>query len=55
MGLDGAGFAPCTSPFTGRVKKGDHSVQVRATDSLGNKEATPAEYPWTVKKKKKKK
>ena len=52
--LDGDGFAPCTSPFAGKVKKGAHTVQVRGTDSLGNVESSPAEHPWKVKLKKKK-
>jgi hypothetical protein len=53
--LDTGAFAPCTSPFTVKVKKGKHTFQVRATDAAGNVDPTPATRSWTVKKKKRKK
>ncbi len=53
--LDGAAFAPCSSPFTTKVKKGKHEFRVRAVDAAGNVDPTPASYDWKVKKKKKKK
>jgi hypothetical protein len=43
---------PCTSPYTVKVKKGKHTFRVRATDSAGNADATPASDSWKVKKKK---
>jgi hypothetical protein len=47
--LDGAAFAPCTSPQTvGGLVAGTHSFAVVATDALGNVEATPATETWTV-------
>ena len=48
--LDGAGFSPCTSPasYPGGVSDGFHTFEVRATDSLGNTDATPASYTWTI-------
>ena len=52
--LDGATFAPCSSPHTVKVAKGKHRFQVRAVAS-GLTDGTPASYRWTVKKKKKKK
>jgi hypothetical protein len=52
--LDGEPFAPCTSPATYRVKRGKHSLQVRAVDVDGNVDGTPAEDSWKVKKKKRK-
>jgi hypothetical protein len=52
--LDGGGFAPCTSPYTVRVKKGKHTFQVQALDQAGNV-SPPATDDWKVKKKKRKK
>jgi len=53
--LDGGSFQPCTSPHSVKVKKGGHSLEVRARDAAGNRDSTPASWSWTVKKKKKKK
>jgi hypothetical protein len=46
--LDGATFATCVSgdPFT--VADGAHTFRVRAVDTAGNADATPAEHAWTV-------
>ena len=52
--LDGGPFAACTSPDTLTVKKGDHSFAVRAVDTAGNVDASPASDTWKVKRKKKK-
>jgi hypothetical protein len=53
--LDGAAFASCTSPHTVKVKKGKHTLSVRAVDTAGNVDASPATGSWKVKRKKKKK
>jgi len=47
--LDGAAFATCSSPvnYTG-LTGGAHTFQVRATDTAGNVDATPASQSWTV-------
>ena len=47
--LDGAPFAPCSSGtgYTG-LAAGSHTVQVRATDTSGNVDATPATHTWVV-------
>jgi hypothetical protein len=45
--------AACTSPFTVKVKRGKHTLEVRATDQLGNADPTPATDSWKVKKRKK--
>jgi hypothetical protein len=47
--LDGAAWAACSSPvsYTG-LGYGQHTFAARATDALGNVDATPATFPWTV-------
>ena len=51
--LDGKPFAPCTSPFVRKVKRGKHTFDVRATDQAGNTDQTPAHASWKVRKKRK--
>ncbi len=47
--LDGGGFSPCTSPWTSpQLALGPHRMEVRALDSLGNPDATPALAEFTV-------
>ncbi|SDU85946.1 right-handed parallel beta-helix repeat-containing protein [Jiangella alkaliphila] len=47
--LDTGAWAACTSPaeFTG-LAVGGHELQVRATDTSGNVDESPASYLWTV-------
>jgi hypothetical protein len=47
--LDGSAFAACASPktFSG-LGEGSHTVDVRAVDSTGNIDPTPASRSWTV-------
>jgi parallel beta-helix repeat protein len=47
--LDGAGFSSCASPhqLTG-LAVGSHTLQVRAKDSFGSLDPTPASYSWTI-------
>jgi hypothetical protein len=42
-------FTPCTDPvtFTG-LSSGGHTLEVRARDTAGNVDATPASYGWTI-------
>ena len=49
--LDDGGFEPCDALETFKVKRGKHTLQVRATDSAGNVDGSPAEQKWKVKKK----
>ena len=47
--LDGAAYAACISPWTlPDLSKGSHTFRVRAVDSSGNVDLTPAEFTWTV-------
>ncbi|MFN7929944.1 MAG: putative Ig domain-containing protein [Blastocatellia bacterium] len=47
--LDATGWSACTNPqmYT-NLAGGSHTFQVRAKDALGNVDATPASYTWTV-------
>ncbi|WP_408890221.1 Ig-like domain-containing protein [Myxococcus faecalis] len=47
--LDGATFITCSNPrtFTG-LSEGSHTLAVRARDTAGNVDASPATYTWTV-------
>ncbi|CAN5828043.1 hypothetical protein BH23ACT10_BH23ACT10_17610 [soil metagenome] len=47
--LDGGTFTSCTSPATHfSLAPGEHEIEVRATDSAGNVDPTPATRSWTV-------
>ncbi len=47
--LDGAAFAPCSTPVQlGNLTEGSHTFQARARDTLGNPDATPASWTWTI-------
>ncbi|WP_368670353.1 Ig-like domain-containing protein [Myxococcus sp. AM011] len=48
-GLDGAAFAPCTTPAElGPLADGEHTLAVRARDAAGNVDDSPATHTWTV-------
>jgi 6-phosphogluconolactonase (cycloisomerase 2 family) len=53
--LDKGDFEPCDPAETFKVKRGRHSIEVRAVDAAGNADPTPAAQGWKVKKKRKKK
>ena len=47
--LDGAAYAACTSPLTtAMLAEGPHTFSVRAKDTVGNVDATPASITWTI-------
>jgi hypothetical protein len=47
--LDDGDWAACTSPRSfGSLAQGSHTVLVRAVDTAGNADATPATAAWTV-------
>jgi hypothetical protein len=47
--VDGGPFSPCSSPWgPGPLAQGSHHVAVRAVDTLGNADTTPATADFTV-------
>lgn len=47
--LDGAAFAPCTSPITyTNFALGEHEFAVQAANAVGLLDETPASYTWTL-------
>ena len=47
--LDGAAFSFCGSPVSyARPAEGTHTFRVRAHDSAGNADPTPASHTWTI-------
>jgi hypothetical protein len=48
--LDGGGWSDCTPSPTKytSLTEGEHTFQVKATDSLGNVSAPPASYTWVI-------
>jgi hypothetical protein len=47
--LDNGGWSSCVSPVSySGLAEGSHTLEVRATDTLGNVEAPPASRSWTV-------
>jgi hypothetical protein len=49
--LDRKPFRACATAASFRVGPGRHKLQVRASDALGNADASPAAWTWTVKRK----
>lgn len=47
--LDGAAFAACSSPFTATgLSQGVHTFAVKASDTAGHDDPTPATRTWTI-------
>ena len=47
--LDGPSFSSCVSPFQlTNLSVGNHELMVRAKDTNGNFDPTPATYTWTI-------
>ena len=47
--LDANAFVACTSPTTyGALAEGLHTFRVKAIDSAGNADSTPAQHQWTI-------
>lgn len=48
--IDKAPLRACKAKFSKKFKPGKHKITVFATDQLGNQDATPATYSFTIKK-----
>ena len=50
VNLDGAGWVSASTPLTisPALSDGSHTLQLRATDIVGNQDATAAAYTWVV-------
>ena len=48
--VDSRAFAPCTSPFTTKLRLGKHLLTVRSRDAGGNVDASPATLSLRVKR-----
>lgn len=47
--VDAAAFAACSATFaTASLSDGPHTLEVRAKNTLGTVDATPATYTWTI-------
>jgi hypothetical protein len=47
--LDNSAFSSCSSPATlTNLAAGKHTFQVRAVDTSGNRDPTPASFSWTI-------
>jgi MYXO-CTERM domain-containing protein len=47
--LDSAAFSACSSPISyANLSTGQHTFQVRARDTAGNVDATPASFSWII-------
>jgi len=47
--LDNNAFFPCTNPTTlTNLPAGKHNFQVRAVDTAGNRDPTPASFSWNI-------
>jgi hypothetical protein len=47
--VDSSAFSPCSSPTTlSNLAAGKHTFQVRAVDTSGNGDPTPASFSWTI-------
>jgi hypothetical protein len=47
--MDSGSYAACTSPFTSSaLSDGSHTFYVYAIDNLGNADASPDSYTWTI-------
>ena len=47
--VEGGSWSSCSSPHTlAALAEGSHTFDVRAIDTVGNTDATPASYAWTV-------
>ena len=47
--LDGAAFTDCTSPKAyADLPAGEHAFEVRAVDTAGNRDGSPARHEWTI-------
>jgi hypothetical protein len=48
--VDGGRYRACSSPFAKTLRPGTHTFAVRAGDPVGNVDASPATYRWTIRR-----
>ncbi|MFZ0316532.1 MAG: Ig-like domain-containing protein, partial [Nitrososphaeraceae archaeon] len=47
--VDGAAFSNCSTPMKlDKLTDGSHTIEIRSSDNVGNDDASPASFIWTI-------